>query len=135
MHCPRCKRPMLALFYSTICEACDGPPRGDFFAGFVMWDPAWPINKAMPTPAYVWRTSHDAIAFRSLRESDDLTVRCVLSEFRIPWREAGGKAAGLVCGDALYEIYTDHRFPPARYRAFLAKPGFHAYAERITLAA
>jgi hypothetical protein len=126
---------MLALFYTAVCEACDNPPRGNFYAGFIVWDPTRSSHDGVPASCYVWRTSHEAVVWRSLREVDDLTVRCVLSEHPIPWREAGGKAAGLVCADALFEIFGDHRFVPGPYRAFLAPESFHPYAERVILAA
>ena len=135
MRCPRCSRTMLCLFYSAICESCDEPPHGEFYAGFVVWDPTRCLKQGEPVTAYVWRTAHDAVVWRSLREAEDLTVRCALSELPISWHSAGGKAAGLVCADALFEIYPDHRFPPHRYRAFLSSPSFHPYAERVTLAA
>lgn len=134
MRCARCQRSMLALFYTAVCETCDVPPQGQFYAGFVVWDPT-SSRGDRPTPAYVWRTAHDAVMWRSLRETEDLTVRVVLSAHPIPWRESGGRASGLTCAEALFEIYPDHRFPPGRFRAFLAEPGFHPYAERVTLVA
>lgn len=135
MRCPHCQRPLLALFYTTVCESCEASPRGDFYAGFIVWDPARELSLEAPRQVYVWRTAHDAVMWRSLRETEDLTVRCILSELPISWRQAGGKAAGLICADGLFEIFADHRFPPGRYRAFLAPPNFHPYAERVTLAA
>jgi hypothetical protein len=135
MRCPRCSRSMLALFYSAICESCAEPPHGAFYAGYVVWDASRSLKDGESVPSYVWRTAHEAVLWRSLREAEDLTIRCVLSEFPIPWHHAGGKAAGLVCADALFEIYPDHRFRPDRYRAFLSSPSFHAHAERVTLAA
>ncbi len=135
MRCPHCHRPTLALFYTAVCEACDSLPRGEFFTGFVVWDSSRAATASAPSVVYVWRTAHDATVWRSLREAEDLTVRCILSEAPIPWREAGGKAAGLVCADSLFEIYPDHKFPPAPYRAFLSTPTFYAYTERVFLAA
>ena len=135
MRCPRCCRAMLALFYTAVCEACDEPPRGEYYAGFVVWDPSRGLSEDDLPSTYVWRTAHDATIWRSLRETEDLTVRCVLSELPIPWHHAGGKAAGLVCANALFEIFPDHRFAPGPYRAFLSSPSFHAYSERVTLAA
>jgi hypothetical protein len=74
--------------------------------------------------------------WRSLQNLEDQAeVRCVLSEHPIPWRVASGLAAGLVSADRLFEIFSDHRFPPGPYKAFIAPRSFAAYTEQVQLTA
>ena len=131
MRCPRCQRPMLLLFYSAVCDACESPPRGTYYRAYVVWRETRGLEAPLD---YVWRTPHDAVMWRSLQNlEDEAEVRCVLSEHPIPWRVASGLAAGLVSADRLFEIFVDHRFPPAPYRAFLAPRSFSAYSEQVQL--
>ncbi len=131
MLCPRCQRKMTLLFYSAVCDFCEGKPKGTFYRGYVVWrerDVEAPLD-------YVWRTPHDAVMWRTLQGLEECEVRCVLSEHPITWRVASGSAAGLVSADKLFEIHCDHRFPPAPYKAVLAPPTFSAYTERVQLSA
>ena len=84
----------------------------------------------------MWRTTHDAVIWRSLQGLEEGEVRSVLSEQAIVWRVASGLAAGLVAADKLYDIYPDHRFPPGPHRAFLAPETLRAEAAaRVRLSA
>lgn len=121
MRCPHCDRSMTLLFVSAICDWCDGPPRGTFYRGFVVWqDP--PPGEALSE--YVFRTLHDAVVWRSIAGHEDREIVPVLSVDPIPWRVAAGKASGLVCADRLFDIFKTHRFPKGPYRAFVAPSDF-----------
>ena len=61
MNCPRCARPMRALFISQVCDFCDGleGDEADWAVGFVVW-------RGRPTPSdeYVFPTREDAERWR-----------------------------------------------------------------------
>jgi len=132
MRCPHCDRPMLALFFSTICEWCDGPPKGNFFRGYVVWrDPE--LGDAIS--AYVFRTAHDALVWRTISGNEECEIRTVLSEDPFAWRVASGKAAGLICAQELFDVFESHRYRRAPNRAFLAPPGTRAFKDSVQLTA
>lgn len=130
MRCPRCHDSMVLLFYSAICDRCEGPPRGTFYRGYIVWRE--PEGERAHSE-HVFRTAHDAAIWRSLAGLEDGEVRSVLSEHPIAWRVASGRAAGLVWADGLYDVYRDHRFERGVYRAFLAPPTLVAPRECVQL--
>jgi hypothetical protein len=130
MRCPRCHDPMVLLFYSAVCDRCEGPPRGTFYRGYVVWREP---DGERAHSEHVFRTAHDAAIWRSLTGLDDGEVRSVLSEHPIAWRVASGRAAGLVWADGLYDVYRDHRHERGPYRAFLAPASLVAPRECVQL--
>lgn len=130
MRCPDCQRPVLALFYTVVCEACTSEPRGTFHAAYVVLEE--PVTRRGYL-TYVWRTRHDALRWRTIHGDENAEVRCVLSEERFQFRTASGAAMGLMVGDRLCEVYPDHRFAPGPFRAFLAPPSVEPRTERVIL--
>ena len=130
MRCTDCERPLLALFYTMVCESCTAAPAGRFHVAYAVIEEA-PRDAVQLT--YVWRTRHDAVRWRTIRGDESRPVHAVLSEHPFVWREASGSAEGLIVGSQLCEIYPDHRFPPAENRAFLAPESVDPRTERIIL--
>jgi hypothetical protein len=123
---------MLFLLFSAVCDWCDGPPKGKFFRGYVVWqEPA--CGEAISE--YVFRTAHDAIVWRSMSGHEEREIRTVLAEEPIPWRVASGRASGLICADQLFDVFTTHRFRKGPYRAFLAPPECRATKDCVQLTA
>ena len=116
MRCPICERPMLMLFTSCVCEHCDGDVQGDFFRGYIVW----PDRTGGPVQTWVFRREQDARKFLETRS--DGTVRPVLSQHPFSWTRSRGAMKDLVLADRPFEIFPDHRHPPAPQRAFLAPP-------------
>jgi hypothetical protein len=108
---------MLALFTSCVCEHCEGAPDGDFFRGWVVW-PEMPCE---PVQTFVFRTRLDAE--RWLAGRPDGTVRAVLATYAFAWTRSRGQMKDLMMAARPYEIFADHRHPPAPHRAFLAPDG------------
>lgn len=117
MRCPICQREMLALFTSLVCERCDGPPSGRFYVGFVVWRRG---QERGPRQDYLFRTSGDAERWRQLNDLQQAEVRPVLTEVEPAWHLSRGSVRDLELANQLFEIYPDHRFPPAPHRGFLA---------------
>jgi hypothetical protein len=130
MRCPHCDGSMTLLFFSAVCDWCEGPPRGTFYRGYVLWrEPE--VGEAIST--HVFRTPHDALVYRAISGLDDLEIRSVLAERPFPWRVATGKASGLVCTDLAYDVFRTHRFRREPQRAFLAPPDCPVTRERVQL--
>jgi hypothetical protein len=130
MRCTDCERPLLALFYTMVCESCTAAPAGRFHVGYAVFEEA-PADAVQLT--YVWRTRYDAVRWRTIRGDEARPIHVVLSEYPFEWRDASGSAAGLTVGSQLCEIYPDHRFPPAENRAFVAPESVDPRTERIVL--
>lgn len=130
MRCTDCERPLLALFYTMVCESCTAAPTGRFHVAYAVIEEA-PADAVLLT--YVWRTRHEAVRWRTIRGDESRPIHAVLSEYPFVWREASGSAEGLTVGSQLCEIYPDHRFPPADNRAFIAPESIDPRSERIIL--
>jgi hypothetical protein len=126
MRCTHCDRPMLALFTSYVCEYCEGGPHGDFFRGWVVY----PDHPSGPVQTWVFRSRDDAARWRNNRS--DGQIRAVLSREPYAWTKARGTLKDAVLAEKPFEIYTDHRHPPGKHRAFLA-PEDAPDADRIRL--
>jgi hypothetical protein len=92
---------MLLLLISAACDWCEGPPKGKFFRGYVVWQEP---SCGDAVSEYVFRTAHDAIRValdvgpRGARESAPVLSR---SRFRGAWPAA---ASGLICADQLFDV-------------------------------
>lgn len=118
MHtCPRCNRPMVPLFFSVVCDYCDGlvTDEPDYDRGWVVWR-----GRGLPSDEYVFATRSEAERWREIQGLDGCPVREVLSPVRFRWRESSGSIKGLRMADRPVTIYPDRRFPVAPNRAFLA---------------
>ena len=132
MRCTNCERPLLALFYSVICESCTDDPYGRFHVAYAVWEEQQEANGGSRL-TYIFRTRHDAVRFRTIRGDESRPILCVLSEHPYEWRDARGVATGLTVGTPLCEVFPDHRFPPAPFRAFIAPPTVDPRAERVVI--
>jgi hypothetical protein len=128
--CPHCDGPLTLLFFSAVCDWCEGPPRGTFYRGYVIWQEP-ELGDAIST--HVFRTPHDALVYRAISGLDALEIRSVLSEQPFPWRVASGKASGLVCTDQPFDVHRTHRFRREPQRAFLAPADCPTTRERVQL--
>jgi hypothetical protein len=69
MQCKTCKRPMLALFTSYVCDYCDGHRPAGTFRGYVV------IHRPLPSQEYVFKTQADAERWRRLNRHEGAVVR------------------------------------------------------------
>jgi hypothetical protein len=113
------------LFTSAVCDHCESPPKGRFFRGYVVYR----ADEASPFTEYLFKTGHDAVVWRSIRDIKQAEVRCVLSADPVAWQLGRGRAAGLTMTGRPFEIYADHRFPAGAERAFLAPAGVDPRAD------
>lgn len=118
MQCPRCARPMRALFISMVCDYCDGlaPDEPDYDHGWVVWR-----GRPMPADEYVFSSREHADRWRSVQGLTACPIKEVLAPVKFRWRLSSGSVKGLEMADRPVTIYPDKRFPPAPNRAFLAE--------------
>lgn len=109
---------MRPLFTTVVCDSCDGlAPAPEYYSGFIVWQPDR-VRKGRTT--YVFRSRNDAALWRSDRDLQDCEIRKVLCEFPIRWRLKSGTLQGVEMADRPFEVFEDHRFPPAPNRVVLA---------------
>jgi len=107
---------MLALFISYVCDYCEKPPSTEgMHRGWIVWR-----NSPAGARDYVFPDRASAERWRALRGPADGEIRQVLCQSPFRWRHSAGAIKDIRLADRLYEIYPDHRFEPARDRAFLA---------------
>ena len=117
MLCPTCRRPARPLFTSCVCDYCDGLIDIGAHVGFVVYRGR---DDFSGRPVYVFRTRTDAARWRAANDLRDCPVLEVRSEAPFQWKLARGTIAGAEMADRPFELFFDHRFPPAPYRAYLA---------------
>ncbi len=117
MLCATCGRPARPLFTSCVCDYCDGLVDVGHHVGFVVYRGSSDLSGR---PVYVFRTRTDAARWRAANDLRDCPILEVRSELPIRWKRAGGVIAGAEIAERPFELFLDHRFPPAPYRAFLA---------------
>jgi hypothetical protein len=71
-------------------------------------------------PTYLFRTRTDAAKWRIARDCRNLPIREVLTDAQVRWRLTSGSLRDIVLADRPFEIFPDHRHPPAPNHAFLA---------------
>jgi hypothetical protein len=107
---------MIALLVSYVCDYCERPPALEhLYRGWVVWRP-----DRTGARDYVFPDRESAERWRSLRGPTDAEIRQVLCPQPFRWRQSAGSLRDIQLADRLYEIFPDHRFQPARDRAFLA---------------
>lgn len=115
MRCDVCQNEMTPLFFSAVCDHCDGLRTPAASTGWIVW------RRRLPgAQEYVFRTPEDARRWRRINGLDDCPIRQVRTETEIRWRRSIGSVRDLEFADRLFEIYTDPRYEPAPYRAHLA---------------
>jgi hypothetical protein len=120
MLCPRCARPMIPLFFSQVCNFCDGLETDyeDWDVGFVVWR-----GRPMPVTEYVFPTREDAEHWKAATGMSDEPILMVRAPVRFRWRRSTGTIKDLTTADGMVTIFPDHRFPPAPNRACLVYAG------------
>ena len=105
---------MRPLFFSCVCDFCDGLVEQDYDRGFVVW-------RGRPTPAqeYVFPTREQAERWRAMQNLEKCPVLEVRAPVKFTWRKSTGTVKGIITADRLVHIYSDHRFPPRPNHAFL----------------
>ncbi len=107
---------MLALFYSCVCDYCDGEAQLDEFdRGFIVWR-----DRPLPAEEFVFPSREDAERWRDANRLQGYPIASVRAPVAFQWRNSTGTIQPLVTADALVTIYPDHRFPPDKNRAFLS---------------
>ena len=118
MQCSRCKRPMIALFYSAVCDYCERQmPTESLYRGFVVYRGQ---RSADGDEEYVFRTRADAERWRRIAGREGCEIREVYSLNAFRWHKSRGSARDLELADHLFKIFPDHRYEPLPHRAFLA---------------
>ena len=112
--CPHCLRPKTILFYSTVCDICETPPKGLFYIGYIAYNEG---DEGRPM-YYVWSEVEGAEGW-GLKYHTPRTIRAVLSPTPFLW-ELFPTQAGAFHTDDLYEIYPNHKYIRGEGRAFLA---------------
>lgn len=117
MVCSVCGHDMVPLFLSCVCEYCDSRPTTDsYHRGYVVWrgflGPGF--------PHYVFSTRQSAERWRRGQGQNAGEIREVLASEPFRWRPSRGTMRDIEFADHLFEIFPDHRFKPAPFRAFLA---------------
>jgi len=118
MQCPVCKREMVQLFLTQVCDYCDyGIPKERLHRGFVVYrDP----GEARSREEYVFRTRLDAERWRTAAGREECEIVQVYSLTPFRWHLSRGTLRDVVLADHMFEIFPDHRFEPLPHRAFLA---------------
>lgn len=110
---------MTALFVSLACDYCDGIKTVSApYRGFA----AWPLGKTGACLCYVFPDAAQAQTWMD-QTSLDMTgyaVREIVSEHPFEWQQSTGTIEAITIARRPYEIFPDHRFPPAPSRGFLA---------------
>lgn len=116
MRCDNCKRKMMPLFISYVCNHCDGiRDEHELDRGFVVWR-----GRPWGSQEYVFRTRKDAERWRVINGLHGCPIREVLTEDSFNWRRSGGFIEDLELADHLFEVFEDHRYEPGPHRAFIA---------------
>ncbi len=111
---------MLPLFTSLVCDYCDGHVdlEDGYYRGFVVFTGEEAFDGR---PVYVFRTRTDAALYRSANGLQSCPIEEVLCEQPFNWRKSTGTLQDVELAARPYELYPDHRFPPAPNRAFMAR--------------
>ncbi len=116
MLCPDCQRPMTALFFSCVCDFCDGVlDETAFDIGYIVLH-----ARSMPAQHYVFPSVEHAERWRSENGLAEAPIREVRAPIRFNWRVSTGTLKDLITADKLVTIYPNHRFAPEPNRAYLA---------------
>ena len=110
---------MTPLFYSFVCDFCDGViDEEGFEEGFVVLRG----ERALPSEEYVFQSRGHAEAWRHETGLGDAPIVSVRAPMKLRWRRSTGTLRGLVIADRLVTIYPDHRFPHRPNCAYVAEP-------------
>lgn len=107
---------MLALFFTVVCERCEGQPRvePDVHRGYIIW-------RARPpgSTEYVFRHRDGAAAWRSSAGLGHFAIRAVLGSAPFRWRASSGTLTGIELAEGVYEVYPDDLYDRAPHRVHL----------------
>jgi len=107
---------MVALFFSCVCDFCDGVlDEESFDTGYVVWR-----SRKLPSQEYVFPTVEHAARWRAAHGLEKCSIVKVRAPVRFSWRQSTGTLQDLVTADQLVTLYPDHRFPPEKNRAYVA---------------
>jgi hypothetical protein len=109
---------MRLLFVHYHCDHCDGlTSPSELHRGFILWS----HQDYFPgREAYIFRNRESAERYRRAVRRHDWEIREVLCEREFSWHLGRGTVPDLELADRRFEIYPDHKFPPAPNRAYLA---------------
>lgn len=116
LKCGTCGNAMVPLFLSCVCEFCETKPAYDSLnRGWVVWR-----GIAPGFPHYVFSSRYCAETWRRGQGNGYGEPRLVLSTAVFRWRPSRSGARDVEFADHLFEVFLDHRFKAAPFRAFLA---------------
>lgn len=119
MECPVCKRAMVVLFLSAVCEHCEDGPREQIHLGYVIW----PNNATEGSKnVCIFMTEAEAAIWmgHNIFNHTGSRVRVVGSLSPYKWTTFDHQILGPInFAIGGYEIFLDHRYEPREHRAFL----------------
>jgi hypothetical protein len=119
MVCPSCKRSMLDLFTSAVCEHCESGPTGPIYRGHILWP-----GEGNDPPRYVCVFQHElaAAAWLGMHGSalHGYRVRAVGSLEPYLWTLFKHPTLGSIYyAHGGHEVFLDHRYESKPLRVFL----------------
>lgn len=106
---------MVQLFLSCVCDYCERKPNYDgYYRGWVVW------RDQVGFPHYVFSNQWSAERWRRGQGRPDGELRLILCSEPFIWRSSRSPIRDIELADHLFEVFVDHRFKLAPYRAFLA---------------
>jgi hypothetical protein len=106
---------MRALFYSMVCDHCDGLVDSFDFRGFVVLRE----GRTLPCEEFVLATRADATRWQELNGLFDGEIREVRCDKPFRWQPSRGTVRGIIVADRLYLIHLTNKFEPGPNKAFL----------------
>ncbi len=119
MRCPTCKRQMIVLFTSCVCDHCSGPAPLDWPSGFIVFRG----EDDFARQHYLFPTRTDAALYRQLRSWQSFPIREVRFEHPVQWKAAIGALQGATFAARLFQLHRDHRYESVPYSGFLVALG------------
>ena len=115
MRCPDCKRDMLLLLASYVCDHCDGKTEETYYPGYIVYHPE---RMASGGVFYVFRKAVGAARWRSEQNLQRCHIRKVYSLDPFVWTTSRTDPKTELA-ETPFTVFPDHRYEPKPNRAFL----------------
>lgn len=119
MICPVCGGEMQALLVKLYCPWCEmreaagvKPREG----GFIIWR-----GRPPGSCEYVFKTQKDAELWRDAAGLKQFSVRQIMTDGLITWRQSSGTCPDILLADHLYEVYERRPMNPTPNDAWLVE--------------
>lgn len=120
MQCHTCKREMVSLFLSQVCDYCDyGIPEDKLHRGFIVY--RLDSDATFPREEYVFRTRMDVARWRSASNREGCAIYKVFSLMPYQWHMSRGTLRDVVLADHMFSVFENWKYEPLPHRCFLAE--------------